>query len=49
MRLKRTGQLKETTKEQITALNEEIFKTDKYLTELIAEKKMLLKKLEEMD
>jgi ribosomal protein S13 len=49
MRLKRVGQLKETTKEQIAALEEEINKVDKYKNDLIAERRLLIKRLEEID
>jgi ribosomal protein S13 len=49
MRLKRVGQLKEITKEQIAALEEEINKVDKYKNDLIAERRLLIKRLEEID
>ena len=49
MRLRRTGQLKETTKAQITALEEEIDKREKVLTTLKNERITLLRRLEEED
>lgn len=49
MRLKRVGQLKETTKAQIVALEEEIDKRSKDLDNLMKERKMLLQKLEEIE
>jgi hypothetical protein len=49
LRLRRIGRLKDTTKAQIEALEDEIEKREKVLTTLKFERTQLLRRLEEED